>query len=72
MVNNEKLGVYIYEKNLSTQEKTEKQGSRIQKAYGFDRRQKGFKEKKKQGKKEAFRINEISAAQKERRLSKAV
>ena len=45
-----------YEKNLSTQEKTEKQGSRFQKAHGFDRRQKGFEEKKKQGQKEAQRL----------------
>lgn len=45
-----------HEKNLSAQEKTEKQGSRIQKENGFHCRQKGIEEKKKQGQKKAQRI----------------
>ena len=43
-----------YEKNLSTQEKTEKQSSRVQKENGDYRRQKNFEKKKKQGQKEAY------------------
>ena len=45
-----------YEKDLSAQEETEKQSSRLQKENGDDRRQKGFKEKKKQGQKEAVGV----------------
>ena len=61
------------EKNIPAQEKTEKQGSRIQKENGFHRGKKGFKEKKKQRQKKAFGIKgEISQIKEKRRLSKAV
>lgn len=47
---------YIYEKNVSTQKKTEKQGARFQKENGFGCGQKRIEEKKKQGQKEAFGV----------------
>ena len=63
----------FYEEDLSAQEKTEKQGSRLQKENGFHRGKKGFKEKKKQRQKKAFGIKgEISQIKEKRRLSKAV
>lgn len=45
-----------YEKNLSAQEKTEKQSTRVQKENGFQSRQKRIEEKKKQRQKEALRL----------------
>lgn len=45
------------EENVSTQEKTEKQSARIQRKNVYERRQKRFEEKKKQGKKEPFQVN---------------
>lgn len=66
------LGV-SYEKNIPAQEKTEKQGSRLQKKNGLHRGKKGFEEKKRQGQKEAFGIKgEISENKEKRRFSEAV
>ena len=63
----------FYEEDLSAQEKTEKQGSRLQKKNGFHRGKKGFEEKKRQGQKEAFGIKgEISENKEKRRFSEAV
>ena len=45
------------EKDLSAQEKTEEQSSRFQKENVHNRRKKRFKEKKKQGQKEAVCIS---------------
>ena len=45
-----------HEENVSTQKETEEQGSRIQKENGDQGRKKRLEEKKKQGKKEDFRI----------------
>lgn len=52
-----KIWRYKDEKNLSTQKKTEKQGSRLQKENVHDGRQKGIEEKKKQGPQKAERVN---------------
>ena len=45
-----------HEKNVPTQEKTEKQSTRIQRKNVYERRKKCFEEKKKQGKKAAFQV----------------
>lgn len=71
---------YNDEKDLPAQEKTKKQGSRLQKENGFHCGKKRFKKKKKQGQKKALRITadfsgdtgEIPAHQKKLRLSKTV
>jgi len=47
----------FYEEDLSAQEKTEKQGSRLQKENGFHRGKKRFEKKKKQRQKKAVRLN---------------
>ena len=49
------------EENVSTQEKTEKHSARIQRKNVYERRQKRFEEKNKQGKKEPFQVNLFGA-----------
>ena len=44
------LGGADHEKNLPAQEKTEKQGTRLQKKNGYRKRQKSSEEKTRQGK----------------------
>jgi len=45
----EYTGVKENEKNLSTQKEDQKQSTRFQKENGYNRRQKGSEEKKRQG-----------------------
>lgn len=64
-----------YEKDLSAQKETEKQGSRLQEENEDHRGQKNLEEKKKQGQKKAFRLisdGELFKNQKERGFSKTV
>ena len=55
---NKKQGGATREKNLSAQEKTEKQGAWLQKKNGYRKRQKSSQEKTRQGKSSSYLLIE--------------